>query len=158
MNDRFNRLRPLLPHSVLEQTGVLTWVIAVLVIGLRMGLIVPDQPVLLSVLQYSATVLAWAALLIWSAVAVIGGVQWMRSRQAMARDSSVRNRGRITPDMGQLLALGVDCLLAAAMIWTAIGWAAQSSLSLWHVVRLIGLGALHIVLITMHDRIGLGKR
>jgi hypothetical protein len=52
-----NKWRRILPHGVLEQTGVLLWVISVLMIGLRITLIVPDQPIFLHVLQLSVITL-----------------------------------------------------------------------------------------------------
>src|SRR5690242_19804572 len=70
-----NRGRQVLPHGVLEQAGVLTWVTGVLLIGLRLALMVPDQPVFRRMLQIGTTTLTGVAIvsgLIAALVAAIG--------------------------------------------------------------------------------------
>lgn len=155
-----NKWRQILPHGVLEQTGVLLWVISVLVIGLRLTLIVPDQPIFLNVLQLSVTML--------TAIAVLGGGLTALSVVAYLLRSSGRSSGlharprhaghvsgnkqRTMKDrLGSLTAFTVDSLLAATIIRTAIGWAEQSSLNARHIAYLVGLATLHITLAVLHE-------
>jgi hypothetical protein len=155
-----DRGRRVLPHGVLEQTGVLMWVTGVLLIGLRLTLMVPDQPVFRRMLQVGTTTLTGVAIvsgLIAALVAAIGllAARW-RSARARTAPEGGRGARRVVgrpaiPTPSQVIALAVDAFLAATVIRTALGWADTGSLSASWLALLVGVGALHLALVVLHD-------
>src|SRR4051794_7865900 len=144
-----DRGRRVLPHGVLEQTGVLLWVTGVLLIGLRLTLMVPDQPVFRRMLQFGATALTGVVIvsgLITALVAAVGLLA-VRGRSVQARTAPVGGNGarRVVaraaiPTPSQIMALAVDAFLAATVIRTALGWGDTGSLSASWLALLVGVG------------------
>lgn len=130
--------RTWLPHGAIEQTGVLMWLIGVFVIGLQVAILVIDQPTFLATLRFSATTLYGIAVVVVG-VGCVGSIARTAYRgytrepattRRAARSRSTRSRW---PRLSRILALAVECLLAATIIQAGIELAEPTGLS-WIII------------------------
>jgi|GEM_PF-5348481 len=161
----WSKLETFLPHGFLEQTGVLTWLISVLVIALRVAIMLIPQPTFLQALRFSTTIL-YSIAIIGAAIGIIVGCATLWGRKYRPNmqhpprlgNTAAKTIRRSWPSPSRIAAVTIECLLAATIVQTATSWAEQSALSKMMVGQLIGIGALHIALAVHHEVAQRGNR
>lgn len=153
-----SKWRSLLPHGFLEQTGVLLWLISVLVIGLRCFLVIVEQPTFVQVIRLGIGTLYWCAKVL--VVAGIGGALGVRlrgqsrlARQQASRSPVQKVRLPHWPGLSRIAALATECLVAAGIMQTGLRWAEQGTLPWTTAGLLAAVAALHILLAVYHEHV-----
>ena len=152
--------RSFLPHGFLEQTGVLVWIIGVLVIGLRCFLVVVEQPAFVQMIRFGVTLLYGSAFVIAVGGISVTCVVWLRGTFVRAQMPGTASLGRISLArwLARVAALVIECLLAATVLQMGVRWAAQAALPWTTLGLLTGTAALHILLAVYHEHVNARTR
>lgn len=141
-----NWWRRIVPHGVYEQTGVLIWLVSVLLIGLRIVLDVPDLPVFRQIVRLStAGLYGLGGVLVLVTPVLVALEPWRRWHLRGRMGPQHSGAGRATAQ------LAVDSFLAASLLHTAIAWAEQDRMPAWLLGQLAILGLAHVALVVWQE-------